>query len=148
MSRLVLPLALAVFLPVSGDSTGLRLEVLAGDRALWRGAIQALEPFDVAFIHSSERCLWTHHYRAAAAHDIEQLASTFSCFGAGMPSVAADGSVVTRTSAGYRVAAPAHIGDLSMMASQAAGIALSYRGARISIGEWFSDFERLTIRIR
>jgi hypothetical protein len=146
MSRIVLAIALVLSGP--GHSRGLSLEVLAGHRTLWRGAIQKTEAFDLAFIHSAERCLWTQHYRAADVRDIEQLASTFSCFGAGMPAMAADGSAVRRSADGYRVAAPAHIGDLAMMAWRAGEIALSYRGQRIPIGRWFEDFDRVTVRIR
>jgi hypothetical protein len=141
-------LALAIVLGESGASRGLWLEVSAGDRVLWRGAVERGEDFDVAFIHSAERCLWTQHYQAAAAGDIEQLASTFSCFGAGMPATSTDGSPVRRSADGYRVAAPAHLGDLAMMAWRAGDIALLYRQRRVPIGSWFHDFDRMVVRVR
>jgi len=146
MSRLAL--AVAIILGATGWSPALSLEVLDDNRILWRGVIQESELFDVSFIHSAERCLWTQHYRAAGVGDIEQLASTFSCFGAGMPPWSTDGSPVRRTAEGYRVAAPARIGDLAMMAWRASDISLSYRGEKIRIGRWFRDFEHMSVRIR
>jgi hypothetical protein len=142
----VVALAVAVKRPPPPRALG--LEVTAGDKVIWRGAVERSEPFDLAFIHSSERCRWTQHYRAARAGDVEQVASTFSCFGSGMPSVAADGAPVHRSPRGYTVSAPAHIGDLPMMASRSADIVLEYRGRTIPIGRWFADFERVTVRVR
>jgi hypothetical protein len=149
MNRGVLTITLLiVLLSTPEGSNRLALEVVARDTIVWRAGIEPHEPFDITFVHSSEGCPWTQHYRAAQAGHIEQVASTFACFGAGMPIDSTDGAAIGRSPEGYTVAAPALIGDLAMMAWQRGHITLAYRGRRIPIGQWFADFERVTVRIR
>lgn len=65
-----------------------------------------------------------------------------------MRTASTDGTPVRRSDQGYTIAAPAHLGDVSMMASRRAEIVVGYRGASVLIGELFAEFEPLTIRIR
>jgi hypothetical protein len=121
----------------------LALEVAAGDRIVWRTAVEKGEAFDVSFTHSSERCRWTQHYRARA-RGIDQTASTFACFGPGMPAAGA----ATRSAAGYTVAASRRLGEIPMLNWQAAQIAITHRGRTRPIGGELADFEPFRVRVR
>lgn len=121
--------------------------VTAGDHVAWRGPIESGEAFDVAFTHSQEGGRWVQHY-VAAGHGIEQRSSSFASFGAGMPVGSTDGSAIRHTPQAFTIAAPARIGDLRMMHSDAAFITLTYRGQQVPLGPFFDEFERFTIRIR
>lgn len=140
--------AAALVAVLSGCSGHGELQVVgAADRVAWRGPIEPGETFDVAFTHSQEGGRWVQHY-VASDRGIEQRSSSFPSFGAGMPVESADGSAIGHTPQAYTVAAPARIGDLPMMNSDAAAITLTYRGHQVSLGVFFDDFERFTIRIR
>ena len=142
----LLVLLLAASAPV-GTARHLELVSSAG-RVAWRGPIATGEGFDLQFVHSHERCLWTQHYRAGQDGAIEQTGSTFPCFGAGMPAGSADGSPARRTPNGYLVAAPARIGELHMINSKDAWITVVWRNQRVSISRLFDDLQSFTMRIR
>jgi hypothetical protein len=122
--------------------------VSAAGRVTWMGPIAAGEAFDLRFVHSHERCLWTQHYRTGDDGAIEQTGSTFPCFGAGMPAGSTDGSPVVRTRDGYLVAAPARIGELQMINSKDAEITLLWRNQQVPISHLFDDFQRFSMRVR
>ncbi|MGE4085200.1 MAG: hypothetical protein AB7H93_19570 [Vicinamibacterales bacterium] len=86
MTRLIGAIVLVMLLALPAPSGSCAfLEVVSAGRTIWRDAICEHERFNLAFIHSSEGCLWTHYYQAASDKAIEQLSSSFSCTGAGMP---------------------------------------------------------------
>jgi hypothetical protein len=140
-------LAAALLLCLSGmASSGGRpvLEVESSAGVIWRGEVEEGEAFDVSFIHSAEHCRWTHHYHVRG-RSIEQVASTFACFGAGMPSW----TPATRISTdGYTVPAPLRLSGIAMMNSTAAEIALRHRGRAVPIGARLADWERFRVRVR
>ena len=123
------------------------LEVATGRGVVWRAAIADGERFDLAFRHSSERCIWTQHYQATAA-GIWQEGSTFPCFGAGMPSVPADGSAVVRTGRGYFVRAPRLVGELRMLGWRRAEITIALGGRSVALAPLVGDFEPFTVSVR
>lgn len=137
-------LLLSSTLPAVGDGEARRLELLnERGRRVWVAPIAAGESFDVSFIHSSERCRWTQHYREHARR-IEQTASTFPCYGAGMPT---DRPTET-TSAAFRVAAAQELGELVMRHSRGADITIGHRGAAYRVADHLNDGERFVLRVR
>lgn len=126
---------------------GRALEVVADRGVVWRAPIRLGERFDLSFLHSSERCLWTQHYRATVG-GIWQESSTFPCFGAGMPSGSSDATPVLRTRSGYVVSAPRLIGEVPMLSWQRGDITLELRGRSVALSPVLDDFERFTVRIR
>jgi hypothetical protein len=126
-----------------------RLELTAGDgRTVWAVPIEPGDTFDLAFTHSSERCRWVHHYVVSPRASITQRASTFPCFGPGMPTASTDGSAVRRTSKGFETAAPLVLGHVEMMNWRAADITLRVGGDVFHVGDRLSDYERFTLRLR
>jgi hypothetical protein len=126
-----------------------RLEVVdERGRVIWSAPVHAGERFDVSFVHSHERCRWAQHYRIGVRGTIVQEASTFPCFGGGMPEAPPDHSKVIRTPAGYTTAAPLRIGALAMMNWRPAEVTLVRRGRAVRIGDRLQDYERFTIRVR
>ena len=123
------------------------LEVATGRGVVWRAAIADGERFDLAFRHSSERCIWTQHYRATA-EGIWQEGSTFPCFGAGMPAASTDGSAVMRTEGGYFVRAPRLIGELPMLGWRRGEITIALGGRTVALGLLVGDFEPFTVSVR
>jgi len=122
-----------------------RLEVVTRDGTVkWAAPVAAGEPFELAYLHSSERCVWTQHYVAGPGRTITQTGSTFPCFGAGMP-VAGQ---ATRSKEGFRVAAPRVLDSLDMMNWNGAAIALRYRDRSTPFRQWFSDYDTFSVRIR
>ena len=120
------------------------LEVVTGGHAVWRGAVAEGEALDLSFIHSSERCRWTQHLHVRR-DAIEQSASTFSCFGPGMPVW----TPATRRSAeGYTVPAHLRLAAIPMVNWRPAAITLRYRGQTLAIGEWIDDWARFDVRVR
>jgi hypothetical protein len=141
----VVALVLALLLGLRGPGpTGgppmLQVEAAAG--LVWRGEIREGEAFDLAFTHSAEGCRWTHHYRVHG-RAIEQMASTFACFGAGMPTW----TPAVRTPAGYTVPAPLRLSEIAMMNASAAAIALDHRRRTVPIGAWLADWERFRVSV-
>jgi hypothetical protein len=131
-----------------GGSGATRLEVRTGSgRLLWGAPIAFDEPFDVAFTHSVERTRWTQHYRAGHG-DIQQDGSTFTQFGAGVPTASADGSALLVTADGYYARAPLTLSAIPMLNSRAAGITLRYRDRLVPISNRLPDFDPLEIRVR
>ncbi|MGE4085408.1 MAG: hypothetical protein AB7H93_20635 [Vicinamibacterales bacterium] len=147
MSRTLLLLCLALqSLQVDVRSQAFRLAI-NGERGIaWDAEIASQEEFVVSFIHSSERCRWTHRYRAAAAHHIEQLDSQFTCVGPGMPSLAA-GSV-SSTGDGYQVPARMDLGDIFMLAWAPSDIVLTLREHSVHISRWLGNYEPFAIQVR
>ena len=125
----------------------LKVKVATSRGLVWHAVIADGERFDLAFRHSSERCIWTQHYQATAA-GIWQEGSTFPCFGAGMPSAPADGSAVVRTGRGYFVRAPRLVGELSMLGSRRAEITCALGGRSVAPSPLVGDFEPFTVSIR
>jgi len=123
------------------------LEVTTARGTVWRAAIADGERFDVAFRHSSERCVWTQHYRATA-EGIWQEGSTFPCFGPGMPVASTDGSAVVRTARGYFVRAPRLIGRLPMLGWRRGEITMAVGGRTVALGPLVGDFEPFTVSVR
>jgi len=149
MSRiLLLALALLLMTDAADRRDGLHLEIVGTGGPVWHSVIQKHERFELSFVHSSERCRWTHRYYAADVGHIEQLDSTFTCFGAGMPVVTSDGSPLVRTRDGYVARAEADLGDLTLMAWRRGKITLAFRGNTVAFGPMFDDFERVTVRLR
>lgn len=127
-----------------GDGEARRLELLnAQGRRVWVEPLAAGESFDVSFIHSSEGCRWTQHYREHARR-IEQTASTFPCYGAGMPT---DRPTET-TPAGFTVAAVHDLGEIVMRHSRGADITIAHRGAAHRVADHLNDGERFVLRVR
>ena len=122
--------------------------VLADDTIVWDGPVRAGEAFDVAYEHSSERCRWTHHYEVGAGRRLLQLGSTFPCYGAGMPIASTDGSPVTRSAAGFDVAAPRALPRVPMMNSRRAAITLRHRARDVAIGDLVPDMDTFAIEVR
>lgn len=131
--------------PAAGH--GLVLEVVTAQGLVWRTAVRPGERFDLSFVHSSERCRWTHHYRATAS-GIWQEGSTAPCLGAGMWDGSSDGLAVIRAERGYVVSAPRLIGELSMLGSRRADIALALGARSVALSPMLRDFEPFTVRIR
>ena len=123
------------------------LEVATAAGVVWRTAIADGERFDIAFRHSSERCVWTQHYRATA-EGVWQEGSTFPCFGAGMPAGSTDGSPVVRTGLGYFVRAPRLIGQLPMLGWRRGEITIAVGGRMVALGPLVGDFEPFTVSVR
>jgi hypothetical protein len=88
-----------------------------------------------------------HHYRAEPGA-IAQRGSTFTAFGAGVPSVSADGSPLLRTEDGYLALAPMRLPVLRMLNWRAAELTLSYRGQDLPLGRLIEDFAAFEIRVR
>jgi hypothetical protein len=127
-----------------GDGEARRLELLnERGRRVWVGPLAAGESFDVSFVHSAERCRWTQHYREHARR-IEQTASTFPCYGAGMPT---DRPTET-TAAGFRVAAVQDLRALVMWHSSVADITIGHRAAVHRVADHLNDGERFVLRVR
>jgi hypothetical protein len=123
-----------------------RLQVVGADGvSKWEAPIRSGEPFDVLHMHSSEHCLWTQHYVAGPGKRIRQHASTFPCFGPGMP---AAGEVIDRSARGFTVSGRRTLQSIELMNWVPARIALRYRHQTIVIGPWFSDYDVFSIRIR
>jgi hypothetical protein len=149
MRTLLIALAFVAAPRTEGAARPLYLEVAGQHGVLWRANVDRYEDFKISFLHSSERCRWTQRYRVVAPGHIEQLDSTFGCYGSGMPAFAADGSAVVRTVEGYTVAARSDMGaGLSMMAWHPGDIKLAIRGHSVPIGGWFGDFESIFVRVR
>jgi hypothetical protein len=130
----------------------LRLELVARGEILWSASVARGEEFDVAFTHSAELCRWTHHYRAGE-RQIEQVSSTFECFGAGMPAgprAAPDGGIqpVLRGPGGYTVPAPGVLPAIRMMNWDASDIVISLRGGSVLLAPLLSDFEQFRLRVQ
>jgi hypothetical protein len=119
------------------------LEIGAGGRVVWRVPIAVDERFELSFVHSQERTLWTQHYFAGADARIWQDASTFGAYGAGMP----DGRA-TRSAEGFTVRVNRRLSSIAMMNSRAAELRLRYRGHTFALDRWFADYERFEIRVR
>lgn len=135
--------------PEGGVSRPLRLEVVGGDgRIVWAHAVRAGETFDLAFIHSAERCRWVQHYVVDAERGVRQSGSTAPCFGAGMRAGPADGGPVRRRAAGFETGAPLAIGVLRMMNWRPADITLVHRGRPWPIGRCMADWSSFAVRIR
>jgi hypothetical protein len=123
-----------------------RLQVVGADGvSRWEAPIRSGEPFDVLYVHSSEHCQWTQHYRAGPGTRITQPASTFPCFGPGMP---AGGEVIRRSTDGFTVSAGFALKQIDLMNWMPARIALRYRHQTIPVGPWFADYDIFSIRIR
>jgi hypothetical protein len=123
-----------------------RLQIVdAGGATKWEAPVRPGERFDLTYIHSSERCRWTQHYTAGPGMRITQTASTFPCFGAGMPVA---GEVLRRSAEGFTVAAPRSVDAVDLMQWAPAGITLRYRHRAIPISSWFADYDAFSIRIR
>lgn len=106
-----------------------RLEVATADgRIVWRGAVRAGEPFDLAFTHSAERCRWVQHYVVDPERGVWQSGSTAPCLGAGMRTAPTSGRPVRRVRAGFETGAPLAIGVLRMINWRPADITLAHRG--------------------
>jgi len=123
------------------------LEVVTTRGVVWRTAVAEGEPFDVAFRHSSEHCIWTHHYRVTA-DGVWQDGSTFPCFGPGMPVESIDGSPVVRTPRGYFARAPRLIGELPMLGWRQGAIEIAVGGRTVPLGPLVDDFEPFTVIVR
>jgi len=137
-------LLLASTMAIIGDGAARRLELLDEQgRRVWVEPLAAGESFDVSFVHSSERCRWTQHYREHARR-IEQTASTFPCYGAGMPT---DRPTET-TTAGFTVATAQDLGELVMWHSRGADITIAYRAAAHRVADHLNDGERFVLRVR
>lgn len=137
-------LLLASTMPTVGDGEAPRLELLnERGRRVWVEPLAAGESFDVSFIHSSERCRWTQHYREHVRR-IEQTASTFPCYGAGMPT---DRPAET-TADGFKVAAVQEIGELVMRHWRDADITIGHRGAAYRVADHLNEGERFVLRVR
>ena len=123
-----------------------RLQVVdAKGNTKWERPIRADERFDLFYVHSSERCRWTQHYAAGPGRRITQTASTFPCFGPGMP---VSGELIRRSAEGFTIAAPRSLDSIDLMNWAPAGLTLRYRHQAIAIGPWFDDYEAFSIRIR
>lgn len=142
-------IAAAMLVLGAGDTAGpaRTLEVATAGGAVWRAAVADGERFDLAFRHSSERCVWTQHYRATA-EGIWQEGSTFPCFGAGMPVASTDGAAVARTGRGYFVRAPRLIGELPMLGWRRGEITIALGGRTVALGPLVGDFEPFTVSVR
>jgi hypothetical protein len=123
-----------------------RLQVVGADGvSKWEAPIRPTETFDVLHMHSSEHCWWTQHYVAAPGKRIRQDASTFPCFGPGMP---AAGEVIDRSAKGFTVSGRRTLESIELMNWRPARITLRYRHQSIVIGPWFRDYDVFSIRIR
>jgi hypothetical protein len=142
--------ALGAVLIVLGDAGAagrvLRLQVVDAEGvAKWEAPIRSGEPFDLVYLHSSERCRWTQHYVAGPGRRITQTASTFPCFGPGMPVA---GEMVQRSAEGFTVAAPGSLDSVDLMHYAPAGMMLRYRREAVAMGPWFANYDVFSIRIR
>lgn len=142
------PAACVVFALVAtaspGDHLSRRLEVVGETGAVvWSAPLAARETFDLSFLHSAEGCRWTQHYRERARH-IEQVASTFPCYGAGMPT----GAPTHVGAAGFTVPALRDLGQVAMMSSRSAGLVLHHRGRARELGRLLADGEPFVLRVR
>lgn len=125
-----------------------RLEV-AGDRhgVIWSAPIVRGELFAVEYVHSAERSVWVHQYRAGAKAGVEQLTSTFQAFGAGMP-VTPPHVAAEMSPRGFTVAAPRTFSAIPFMNWRRSALTLQYRGRFIPVGRWLDEYEPFTVRIR
>lgn len=142
---------LLVLLPSGGcrpARSGLRLEIVSGRGVVvWETGVEVGQRFDVAFTHSREGCRWTQHYQMGPREDIEQLGSTFPCFGAGMPLEASNPAATVRTDRGYLVTAVRRLAEVRMMNSKAARITFEYGDQRVLLSGLFDEFEPFTLRL-
>ena len=144
VARALMSVAACAVIAVAGDAATPRtLEISAGARVAWRAPIHAGERFDVSFVHSQERTVWTQHYVASRDGRIRQESSTFGSYGAGMPR-----ERVTRSPEGFTARVDRRFASIPMMHSHAARLTLRYRGRTFAMDRWFADYERFEIRVR
>lgn len=118
------------------------LEITVRNRIVWRAPVALDERFDLSFVHSQERTLWTQHYRAGADGQLWQEGSTFGSYGAGMPL-----GRTFRSARGFTVATRRRLGTLRLLNSRSAQLTLFYRGQPLPIGRWFEDYEPFALRV-
>lgn len=125
----------------------LALEVVRDGVPVWRADLRPGEPFDLSFVHSAERCRWTHHYRATPS-GVWQEGSTAPCLGAGMWGASSEREPAARTEQGYLVRAPRLVGEISMLGSRRADLALTLGARCVRLSPMLRDFEPFSVRIR
>ena len=114
---------------------------------LWSAPIDEGEAFDIAFVHSYERVLWTQHYATGIGRNIHQTASTFAAFGAGMP-LGDLNTPMRRSPTGYVVASARDFSTITIMNSRQSRMTLHYRERQLPISQWFRDYESFIVRIQ
>ncbi len=125
----------------------LTLEVATARGLVWHTAVRPGERIDLSFLHSSERCLWTQHYRVTPS-GLWQQASTFPCVGAGMWSASSPAASAVHTARGYLVPAPRFIGALTMLSWRRGAIVLDLFDRSVRLSPMLEDFEAFTVRVR
>jgi hypothetical protein len=146
--RLVLVLAGTSLAGLTGPASVRQLEVVsAGDRTVLAIPVHDGERVDVAFTHSSEKCRWTQHYEVRGFH-LDQVGSTFPCFGPGMPPASRDGGPLGWSRSGFTAFGGGRHDSIPMLYSRAADIRVVVRGTSTPVGDRLADFEAFTVRVR